>query len=441
MTTPQNIPPFYLHPQDAANEPVTLHEGPVLLRQDTREAKGTGRLVLRFVPSTGLRLEAEILSGDAPGPGAQVKVELAGSAGDALISALRTSVANGVISRRVEGPVSVFSIGGSTEVASCGFQVLNFPDFLTPRVYASASFGFPPRVVDLEADGWRIRLTAVEKSQDVFKSLEETGGYAFTHLGLLDRIDGARFQALDADRLLDTLAVFLSFARGAACGLPVRWGVAADGAISWQRWGSARANAWKVPDNWFEEHHGSILSDVFPAFLDASNDADLAEPFRLALHWYQTSNMRAGGMEGAIILGLTALDLLGALVVVDRVAAMSESKFDKLAAAEKLTKLLGTMKVPLAIPSRFTELAAFAATNGWADAPVALAEIRHGYVHANRKRRKIVLAAPNLAVFQAWQLSLWYQELALLYFLNHRGEYRNRVTAERLGMAEKVPWA
>jgi hypothetical protein len=120
---------------------------------------------------------------------------------------------------------------------------------------------------------------------------------------------------------------------------------------------------------------------------------------------------------------------------------MSESKFDKLAAAEKLTKLLGTMTVPLAIPSRFTELTAFAATNSWPDAPVALAEIRHGYVHANRKRRKIVLGAPNLAIFQAWQLSLWYQELALLYFLNHRGEYRNRVTAEWLGMAEKVPWA
>jgi hypothetical protein len=70
-----------------------------------------------------------------------------------------------------------------------------------------------------------------------------------------------------------------------------------------------------------------------------------------------------------------------------------------------------------------------------------LTEIRHGYVHAKRRRRKIVLSAPNLAIFQAWQLSLWYQELALLYFLGHRGEYRNRVTAECLGIAETVPWA
>ena len=69
-----------------------------------------------------------------------------------------------------------------------------------------------------------------------------------------------------------------------------------------------------------------------------------------------------------------------------------------------------------------------------------LAEIRHGYVHSNKKRRQVVLSAPNLATFEAWQLSLWYQELALLYLLGHHGEYRNRLTAEWLGQVERVPW-
>jgi hypothetical protein len=67
--------------------------------------------------------------------------------------------------------------------------------------------------------------------------------------------------------------------------------------------------------------------------------------------------------------------------------------------------------------------------------------IRHGYVHANRKRRKVVLSATNLATFWAWQMSLWYQEVALLYLLDHRGQYRNRMTAEWLGQVETVPWA
>ena len=150
--------------------------------------------------------------------------------------------------------------------------------------------------------------------------------------------------------------------------------------------------------------------------------------------------MRAGGMEGAIILGVTNLDLLGGLVVVDRAGAMSDSKFDNLKAAEKLSRLLAAMKVPLTFPARASELAAFAESNGWTDPAVALAEIRHGYVHANKKRRKVVLGAPKHATFYAWQLSLWYQELALLHLLNHRGEYRNRMTAEWRGEVERMPW-
>jgi hypothetical protein len=85
-------------------------------------------------------------------------------------------------------------------------------------------------------------------------------------------------------------------------------------------------------------------------------------------------------------------------------------------------------------------LAAFAAKQGWTDSAEALAEIRHGYVHANPRRRKVVLSASNLAIFEAWQMSLWYQELALLSLLDHNGEYRNRMTAEAVGDVDKVPW-
>ncbi len=113
-----------------------------------------------------------------------------------------------------------------------------------------------------------MRLTAVERSNEVFKSLKETGGYAFTHLGLLDRRDGASFEAAAADEFLNTLVVFLSFARGAACSVPVRWGVSANGDVTWQTWGSPIVDAWKTPDNWFDEHHGNLLSELFPAFLD-----------------------------------------------------------------------------------------------------------------------------------------------------------------------------
>jgi hypothetical protein len=105
-------------------------------------------------------------------------------------------------------------------------------------------------------------------------------------------------------------------------------------------------------------------------------------------------------MEGAIILGLTSLDLLGALVVVDKTGRMGASKYDNLKAAEKLRRLLAVLKADPVFPARSANLAAFGAKQGWTDSAEALAEIRHGYVHANPKRRKVVLSASNLATFE-----------------------------------------
>jgi hypothetical protein len=435
MITGPDIEPLYLHPHAAANEAVTLHEGPLAIQGG---AAGTGALVLRWLPSSGLQLEADLSGiGHDTGP---VKVEIAGSVAEVLVSSSSFGVNDGVSFTKVSGSVSTFEKGVRGPVKEIGFQVVNFQDFLTRGPKAAPVFGFPPHVSDLRYGGWRVRLTVVREHREIFKSLDETGGYAFTHLGRLEREDGALFEIQDAEPVLDALRRFLSFARGAACNFPVRWGAGPDGSIVWEQWGSAVVDAWKGRDNWFDEHHGNLLSELFPAFAQIVADPDLEPPLGLALHWYRTSNTRAGGMEGAIILGLTALDLLAALVVVDKAAAMGASKFDDLSAKVKLTKLLETMKVQNAIPAKYSHLAAFAATNGWPTAAETLAEIRHGYVHSNKKRRQIVLSAPNLATFEAWQLSLWYQELALLYLLDHRGEYRNRITAGWLGEVEKVPW-
>ena len=52
----------------------------------------------------------------------------------------------------------------------------------------------------------------------------------------------------------------------------------------------------------------------------------------------------------------------------------------------------------------------------------------------------VAMRTLHLATFEAWQLSLWYQELALLYLLDHDGDYRNRMAAEAVGDVDKVPW-
>lgn len=438
MSAAHNPKELCLHPHDTANDPVTLHEGPVTLHLGNPSISGTGKLVLRFVPDTGLRFEAEVPS-LLHGVGDEITAEIAGATARVTVSSTSMSAKGRSHSSKLSGHVRVFTIGGTEALVAAGFQIVNFPDFFTPGPRPPSPFG-SSEVGRIQIGVWLIHFAPTDPSGKMFESLKESGGYGFTHVGNLARIDGSSFTAAEADDLLEVLTRFLSYARGSACGMPVRWGIGSSGSICWQRWGSSVVNPWKTPDNWFEEHHGNLLSEVFPLFYSIATEAELAEPLNLARHWYQVSNMRAGGMEGAIILGLTALDLLAALVVT-RDGAQGHAKFDNLPSAKKLRRLLDTMKVPSAIPAKYAELRNFAVAQGWGDAPTALTEIRHGYVHAKKERRTIVLSAPSLATFQAWQLAVWYQELALLHFLGHTGKYRNRVTAEVMGVAETVPWA
>jgi hypothetical protein len=170
-----------------------------------------------------LRFEAELSSDgwNAPPPGARVRAVIAGEAVEMLVKSTRYILKDGVASSRVSGGVRTFVKGSGDNLAHLGFQVVNFSDFITPGPRPVSEFGHPPHVAELRWDGWRVRLSAVEQSTDIFKSLDETGGYAFTHVGRLDRPDGSRFSAQDAEGVLDALGRFLGFARGAASSIAV----------------------------------------------------------------------------------------------------------------------------------------------------------------------------------------------------------------------------
>lgn len=183
MPLQPDIDPPYLHPHAAANEPVVLHEGPVAIQGG---AAGTGALVLRWQPSSGLRLEAD-LSGIASDT-KLAKVNIAGGVAEVLVSSSSFGVKEGLPPlTKISGSVSTFEKGVGGQVEEIGFQVVNFSDLRTPGPQAAPVFGFAPHVSDLRYGGWRIQLTAVKEHRKIFKSLGETGGYAFTHLGRLKR--------------------------------------------------------------------------------------------------------------------------------------------------------------------------------------------------------------------------------------------------------------
>jgi hypothetical protein len=135
-----------LHPHTAANEPVTLLEGPVRVPVGgNTEAEGTGTLVLQWLPSTALRLEAELSSAgwNTPHPGARVNAVIAGETVETLVNSARFSVKDGVSSSKISGSVSTFAKGAGENLAHLGFQVVNFSDFMTPGPRLSFGLASP----------------------------------------------------------------------------------------------------------------------------------------------------------------------------------------------------------------------------------------------------------------------------------------------------------
>ena len=268
---------------------------------------------------------------------------------------------------------------------------------------------FTHATADLRHDGWNIGLVDLPESRDRYEHLRATGGYSVTHVGQLTRIDGSAFAVQSAKKILEPLRAFLSLARGAACSLPIRWGRGTDGEIVWRQFQSPIVDSWRHRLSWFDERHGELLGELFGPFCRVHDDERLHEPLVLALHWYRHCNTNSSGNQGSLILGMAALDLLSALIVVGRCGSMSAQKHDELGAAKKLRALLKALDVPADIPKRYAALTAFAEKNGMSNSFEALVELRHGLVHANEKRRRVVLGSVGRdAVFDAWQMSLWF---------------------------------
>ncbi len=104
---------------------------------------------------------------------------------------------------------------------SVEFSVLNFPNFIggQDKQVKVANWLRVQGSALIRVDNWEIEVSAVPDLHEIEATLNMEGGYAITHIGTVRRPNGGVFDAEDAEPLLSALQLFLSFARGAFCGL------------------------------------------------------------------------------------------------------------------------------------------------------------------------------------------------------------------------------
>jgi hypothetical protein len=295
----------------------------------------------------------------------------------------------------------------------------------------------------LQADGWEVIIDKRRCFSDLLKGLAD-GGYALTHTGMLRRIDGASFDQTAADQVLTALFYFLSFAGGLWSGPALPVGYAGTKRV-WEQWIVHNTTSWRTVRSWFPTHTpvGNELDQGFKGFLQRWNDNLWQDPTRFAVHWYVSSNLCAGGIEGGIILTQTALEMLASVVLVEDPCSkqMKHDAYHKMPAHEKIRSLLSSLGIPGGIPAELCDLTSAATALRVSDGPGIISTIRNKIAHAEERNRAALSRVQTEAKGQAWVLGLWYLEMVLLRLWNYSGNYdcrfRSGYPDDRLA---QVPW-
>src|SRR5208283_4320996 len=108
--------------------------------------------------------------------------------------------------------------------------------------------------------------------------------------------------------------------------------------------------------SWLPETEFPSPPSLFPGFLSRISDPSWSETIAYAIHWYLEVHNQSGAVQGAIVFGQTALEMLGWSLLVDHQRNISREGYDKLPASDKIRLLLTTVSIPREIPSSFAKL-------------------------------------------------------------------------------------
>jgi hypothetical protein len=326
-----------------------------------------------------------------------------------------------------------------TQMTRAVFHLFNFVNLFGTRRSTEESGGRIVAIehVDLICDEWKVEIKSLPASSDAFEILKAEGGYRLTHIGCIEKADNSSFSGKDADRCLNALLFFLSFAKGGWCEPICAVGFDAAGNRVWESWLSPR-EPWHNPLCWFDPHNGSQLATLFPGFMKRWANEDWREALREVIYWYLNANHSFRGIDAGIILTQAAIERLSYEFAVKDRRLVAMEGFKNLWASDKFRLLISSLKLPLDIPAETPELQKLAskAQMNWLDAPHALTEVRNSLVHPEHKKRGQL----SVAYYEAWNVGLWYLEMCLLAICGYSGTYGNRLKQRWVGQVEDVPW-
>lgn len=417
-----DVPPATLPGYDmtAPNAAVRLYSGRVRVTQGAQNIEADGTVRVRWQPTLDVEFVipsvVRLFSLD------QCALELAelGVTCDGTISSTGGGGLKGYVDRRNPPRIE------SGKVKSLRLHVPNFVDGHGEAI-AHAGGWYAGRI-RFDVAPWAFTIDKLPGNAHA--QLSEAGGYIFTHVLVCERDDGAEFDPASLSALLPLLDRALSFCAGRWTGGMLAVGHDAAGVRVHETWRMPWITSFQRNGAWLDRLDADgALATFVPAYVAACRaDATTERALNNCIHWYIEANAGNGGLEGAIVMTLMALELLSWLELVNR-RGEDAQRFERRPLHDNLRNYLTGMKVPFAVPvdSNLTALSEFVEREELEDGVEALARLRNRTVHPPKQGE--FREYPFELLEQAWRYGLFVLERSLLAQFGYRGRMHERIRA------------
>lgn len=271
------IPPkFY---SEDINSPVELGHRNVEISYKDKTIQGRGRAQLML----GLRerviltvdVESEFDAVSISYSKADLMARLDGANRPSACISIQTRTTNDTCELRLVARSGAFELCRDRRIRlkSAILHLLNVPAFVcltegsTDFEYREGNSRRRLERAVLQDDDWIIEIQKLPNAKDIVQQLKNNGGSGITHVIKLERVEGKAFSVSALWKVINDLHRFLSFARGQWTSLFGPVGYDAQGAVTYESWGTLLSAPWQSGYAWLDIHHGDVLRWLIPASL------------------------------------------------------------------------------------------------------------------------------------------------------------------------------
>lgn len=181
--------------------------------------------------------------------------------------------------------------------------------------------------------------------------------------------------------------------------------------------------------SWIPQVLDAEFQDLWPNFLNLTDDEDEFEKIDLIIHWYLEALNNSGFINGSIILIQNSYELLFNWIFNERNNIVSNESLEKIRASDKLRLLLDKFNIDLNLPPIYLEKYKdeIKMSPDLKDFSYQFTEFRNHFVHYKAGKRSKIKNKPDGFSWALLNTSIFNLEIIILKLLKYKGKMRSRV--------------